>query len=85
MSRLDDALITKIFSIVLKENRPFSFLDFTPTFECERIEYPIAYGTVRNKFSILKKQHKIEVCYRSKQTFYSLVVPNPENIVKIAR
>jgi hypothetical protein len=59
-------------SIILEEYRPFSFLDFCPQFESEGKQYPNAYGTVRNKFLVFKRQGKIEVDYKSKQTFYTL-------------
>jgi hypothetical protein len=72
MSNLDNALLAKMSSIVLEEYRPFSFLDFFPQFEVAGKEYPIAYGTVRNKFLDFKRQGKIEADYKSKQTFYIL-------------
>ena len=59
-------------NIVLTEHRPFSFIDFLPHFEVNRSEYSIDYGTLRNKFSQLRKNGKIELDYRSKQAFYTM-------------
>ena len=59
-------------NIVLTEHRPFSFIDFLPHFEVNGKEYSIDYGTLRNKFSQLRKNGKIELDYRSKQAFYTL-------------
>src|SRR6266487_1900242 len=59
-------------NIVLTEQRPFSFIDFLPRFEVNGREYSIDYGTLRNKFSQLRKNGKIELDYRSKQAFYTI-------------
>lgn len=59
-------------NIVFLEHRPFSFIDFLPRFEVNGKEYSIDYGTLRNKFSQLRKNGKIELDYRSKQTFYTI-------------
>ena len=72
MSQLDSALFAKISHIVLEEHRPFSFLDFFPQFEFNGVLYPISHGTLRNKFLMLKRQGKIEIEYRSNQSFYTL-------------
>lgn len=59
-------------NIVSAEHRPFSFIDFVPRFEVNGKEYSIDYGTLRNKFSRLRKNGKVELCYRSKQAFYTM-------------
>jgi hypothetical protein len=46
--------------------------DFFPQFESDGNLYHIGHGTLRNKFLMLKQQGKIEVDYKSKQSFYTL-------------
>ena len=72
LSELDEALIEHMANIVFVENRPFSFIDFIPRFEVNRTEYSIDYGTLRNKFSQLRKKGEIQLDYRSKQAFYTI-------------
>ncbi len=72
MNELDQALIERMTNIVLTEQRPFSFIDFLPHFEVNGREYSIDYGTLRNKFSQIRKNGKIELDYRSKQAFYTI-------------
>jgi hypothetical protein len=72
LSELDQVLIEHMANIVFTEHRPFSFLDFLPRFEVNGKEYSIDHGTLRNKFWRLRKDGKIELCYRSKQAFYTI-------------
>jgi hypothetical protein len=71
MSDLDSAL-WKRMTLVQKENRPFSYLDFVPNFELDGQSYSIAYGTFRNKISDMLKAGKIQVVRYSPQAFYTL-------------
>jgi hypothetical protein len=71
MSTLDDAMLAHISYIVLSESRPFSYADFL-SFDVDGEHYEMAYGTVRNKISRLKKQGKIEPAYYSIRAFYTL-------------
>jgi hypothetical protein len=59
-------------NIVFTEQRPFSFIDFLPRFEVNGREYTIDYGTLRNKFSQLRKKGEIQLDYKSKQAFYTM-------------
>jgi hypothetical protein len=72
MSELDDALMEHIRKIVFTEQRPFSFVDFLPSFEVKGKSYSIDYGTLRNKFWMLRKKGAIQLDYRTKQSFYTL-------------
>lgn len=72
LSKLDEAFIKHFSYIVDEEHRPVSFFDFVPSFTVDKTEYNISYGTVRNKFSRFKKEKKIEICYRTNQTFFTL-------------
>ena len=57
--------------IVCEEHKPFSYIDFLH-FKVAEKSYTPKYGTIRNKFSKFLKQKKIELCYRSKISFYTL-------------
>jgi hypothetical protein len=57
--------------IVQEEQRPVSFWDFL-TFSYGGIDYKLDHGTIRNYFSILKKQGKIERVYKTTVAFYTL-------------
>ncbi len=57
--------------IVYVERRPFSYRDFL-SFEQIGKTYKFDHRTIRNYFSKLRKQGKIEVVYRTKITFYTL-------------
>jgi hypothetical protein len=72
MSDLDFAIWQRIVQIVYDEHRPFSFIDFVPTFEVDGKCYSISPGTLRNKFSKMLKTEKIEVAYYSSQAFYTI-------------
>ena len=54
-----------------EESRPFSFRDFL-SFELNGFYYKYSHGTIRNTFSLLRKQDKIEKAYKSTPTFYTL-------------
>ncbi|MGA9845466.1 MAG: hypothetical protein WBQ25_24475, partial [Nitrososphaeraceae archaeon] len=71
MTKLDKAMQEHMASIVLSEHRPFCFLDFLQ-FEVNGFKHSTAHGTFRNKISKLIKKGKVEVSYRSYQTFYTL-------------
>lgn len=60
-----------MFEIVTLERRPFCFKDFL-SFEYNGKEYSYKYGTIRNIFSMLKKEGKIERVYQSVLAFYTL-------------
>ena len=72
LNELDSALWKRITQIVQTENRPFSFVDFVPTFEVDGQNYTIAHGTFRNKMSQMLKAEKVEVVCISPQAFYTL-------------
>jgi hypothetical protein len=72
LSELDNALWKRISQIVQTENRPFSYVDFVPSFIVDGQNYTIAYGTFRNKMSKMLKAEKVEVVYSSPQAFYTL-------------
>ena len=57
--------------LVLKEERPFSFGDFS-TFEVDGRQYHMSRGTFRNKVSDLSKKGVIEVAYYSSIAFYTI-------------
>ncbi len=57
--------------IVCEEHKPFSHINFL-YFKVDEKAYSPKYGTIRNKFSKFLKQKKIELCYRSKISFYTL-------------
>ena len=71
MSDLDDAMEHHMAYIILSEHRPFSFRDFL-MFTVDGEEYTMAEGTIRNKFSRLKKSGVIELEYNSGTAFYTL-------------
>jgi hypothetical protein len=72
LSELDNALWKRITQIVQTENRPFSYLDFVPFFKVDGQNYTVAYGTFRNKMSVMLKAEKVEVVFYSPQAFYTL-------------
>jgi hypothetical protein len=72
MSDLDKALWHRITQIVQVENRPFSFVDFVPTFDIDGKIHSIAYGTLRNKIAAMSKATKIRCLYQSHQAFYTI-------------
>jgi hypothetical protein len=58
-------------NIVREETRPFSYRDFL-AFNHKGISYRFTPGTIRNYFSKLGKQGKIELVYKSTNAFYTL-------------
>jgi len=64
-------LLDRMFQIVNSEKRPFSFRDFL-LFDYHGITYRFEHGTIRNIFSKLRKQGKIEHVYTSTTAFYTL-------------
>jgi hypothetical protein len=72
MGELEQAMTERMADIVFLEHRPFSFIDFLPEFEVNGKVYSIDYGTLRNKFSKLRKKGDIELDYRSIQAFYTI-------------
>ena len=71
MSKLEEAMLKHIESIVNKEYRPFSFRDLL-RFEVDGQSYNSSHGTIRNKLSKFNKEGKIELCYIDTIAFYSL-------------
>ena len=71
MSKLEEAMLKHIESIVNKEYRPFSFRDLL-RFEVDGQTYSSSHGTIRNKLSKFNKEGKIELCYIDTIAFYSL-------------
>ena len=65
MSRLLGAMKLKIREIVIKEQRPFSFVDFRE-FEVGGEKYEMDHGTFRNNISALRKAGEVELAFRSK-------------------
>ena len=57
--------------IVQEEGRPFSYRDFV-CFELDGMTLRFGHGTIRNYFSRLRKQGKIELVYISTEAFYTL-------------
>ena len=72
LNELDSALRKRITQIIQTENRPFSYVDFVPSFIVDGQNYTIAYGTFRNKMSEMLKAKKVEVVCYSPQAFYTL-------------
>lgn len=66
-----DLFLARMKHIVHKERRPFSYRDFV-CFELDGITYRFEHGTIRNYFSRLRKQGKIEWVYTSSEAFYTL-------------
>ena len=71
MSKLEEAMLKHIESIVNKEYRPFSFRDLL-RFEVDGQSYNSSHGTIRNKLSKFNKEGKIELCCIDTIAFYSL-------------
>jgi hypothetical protein len=57
--------------IVHEEGRPFSYRDFL-TFDHRGKSYRFGHGTIRNYFSKLRKEGKIETAYKTTEAFYTL-------------
>ena len=72
VSDLDSVLWKRMVEIVLNEKRPFSFVDFVPTFEVDERMYSISHGTLRNKIYVMLKAKKIRVLYHGPQAFYTI-------------
>jgi len=72
LDKLSDIVVQRIKQIISIEHRPVSCLDFLPTFQVEGKEYRIAYGTLRNILSRLRRTTQIQIDYKTKQTFYTL-------------
>lgn len=66
-----DLFLARMARIVHDERRPFSYKDFL-SFEHDGISYRFEHGTIRNYFSRLRKQGKIELVYTSIEAFYTL-------------
>ncbi len=66
-----ELFLEKMRQIVNVEERPFSFRDFL-SFDYNGISHKFDHGTIRNYFSILKKQGKIECLYKTTVAFYTL-------------
>jgi len=66
-----ESFLKRINDIVCIEKRPFSYLDFL-SFSQNGIKYKFDHGTIRNYFSLLRKQGKIEHLYTTTVAFYTL-------------
>lgn len=66
-----ELFLKRMRQIVYEEQRPFSFPDFL-SFDHNGIRYKFDHGTIRNYFSILKKQGKIEHLYTTSVAFYTI-------------
>ena len=66
-----DAMQKRIREIVIKEDRPFSFIDLK-SFEIDGIQYELKHGTIRNYLSKLTKTGEVEFAYNSGIAFYTL-------------
>jgi len=66
-----DIFLEHMAVIVFIEKRTFSYKDFL-SFEYNSKEYKFEHGTIRNIFSKLKQEGKIERVYRSGPTFNTL-------------
>ncbi|MFL6348993.1 MAG: hypothetical protein ACJ72X_11950 [Nitrososphaeraceae archaeon] len=71
MSKTLAAIKLRIAEIVLKENRPFCIADLEE-FEIGGKNYQIAYGTVKNIVSLLKKIGFVEPAFSSRPAFYTM-------------
>lgn len=71
MSKLDDAIMSRMKYIVCVEGRPFSFKDFE-LFSVDGIWYQVAHGTFRNKISHWLRTNIVEKLFNSKISFYTL-------------
>ena len=71
MTELDAAMLARIREIVLKEERPFCYLDFL-SFEMFGKKYSMSHGTFRNKICKLIKEGVIELEMNSGIAFYTL-------------
>ncbi len=66
-----ELFLERMKQIVNEEKRPFCYRDFL-SFDHNEIAYKFDHGTIRNYFSILKKQGKIEHLYTTTVAFYTL-------------
>jgi hypothetical protein len=66
-----DIFLERISVIVYGESRPCCFKDFI-NFELNGVPYKYSHGTIRNILSILRKQGKIEIAFKSIPAFYTL-------------
>jgi hypothetical protein len=71
MSKLLEAMRSKIKEIVIEEHRPFSAGDFR-RFEVDGQEYKMSQGTYRNYVVMLKKNREIEFAFNSGRAYHTL-------------
>jgi hypothetical protein len=71
MSKTLGAIKLRIAEIVLKENRLFCIADLEE-FEIGGKKYQIAYETVKNIVSSLKKTGYLETAFSSRPAFYTI-------------
>ncbi len=69
MNRTDDAILKRLKYINEVEYSPACYKDFEG-FEVDGKLYRLAYSTLRNKFSVLKKRGYIERYYNSRASFF---------------
>jgi hypothetical protein len=66
-----DIIFQKMMEIASDERRSFSFKDFI-SFEIGGNEFSYRHGTIRNVFSWLRSENKIELVCKSPQAFYTV-------------
>jgi hypothetical protein len=66
-----ELFLERMEHIVRVERRPFSHRDFL-SFDHKGKSYRFSDGTIRNYFSILRKQDKIDIVYKTTNAFYTL-------------
>ncbi len=66
-----DIFLERMAGFVYVDKRPFCYTDFL-FFEHEGKDYRYGHGTIRNIFSELRKEGKIERVYKSTPAFYTL-------------
>lgn len=66
-----DIFQERMAGFVYVDKRPFCYTDFL-FFEHEGKDYKYGHGTIRNIFSELRKEGKIERVYKSTPAFYTL-------------
>ncbi|MGD1839203.1 MAG: hypothetical protein ACPKPY_14230 [Nitrososphaeraceae archaeon] len=71
MSKIDDAMLKHMKKITREEFRSFTYNDFLD-FEVDGERFTLKYGTIRNKFSELRKKGVIKLYNRSGVSFYTL-------------
>ena len=82
MSSLRVAFHMRICYIVRVEKRPFSYVDFVPSFKIDGKVFNITRGTFKNQVWQMLKSGELEVVCYSPQGFYTLILPNELKFIK---